>query len=679
MDFAILDTSVRVGLDLLVRGMAKSAWLERVEPGENVLDAHGARFRIFVERDGAGDSFVLRVQALPEAIEGLDGFRLRLELGLPEACTEFFAPGIFYRDNRHTYGAAGFMISDRWVFREDRLSTRSVAALDPSGEGFVLMRLDRPKFEPPAVSHRKKCGGFLLPSCEFDLGSIGFDRRRTRLEAFLPAWEGDLRYYEKCRLTPPLGWFYPPARGRPLEAVYLVEAFKGDVYGLLERMIELAWEHQVRADVREPDFSAAKGALVESLKTRYFESRKIAGMYSWVKTFTGEPALGVCEPGFTGMVFLSCARMLDYAVRAQDEGARRLAASVLDSWCKRGFMKGGFVPDFWAHWVGAGGVRVRLDMPVVFEPPFMPARYCSVRRLSEAAWGLVEAAQLTGSALWLDSAQAICDRLASLQADDGSFPRQAYRSGRVRDPECGATPSVLLALAAAQRTFGSRYVDALREAGEFVAGEMVGGFEFYGSTLDSDCEDKEASLIAAVALWEAARILDSDELRQAAYRSAVAALSWFFLWEPVLPTGSLLEGAGLHVSGLGAVSSENNHVDVFLFDYPSVLREIASSFGNPMLAELAQLILYRAVEYVPKDELGPLELGGDEVFLRVGVVPELVYHTDWTYYHLPILVKHRHLAQGFVNPRSAGWCSASLLQAVSSWCKSEEGSHEVQG
>jgi len=420
------------------------------------------------------------------------------------------------------------------------------------------------------------CGEFVLPSCDFDLGSLGFDRGKRALLAFLPAWEGDLRYYEKRRHTPPLGWLYPPSADRPIEVSYLIERLEGDAYDLLERMIDLAWEHQERPGADVPDLEAVEKALVGSLKARYFESKRLAGLYSWVGTFTGEPALGVCEPGFTGMVFLSCARMIDCAARLQDGDARRVATSVLDSWCRLIPARKGLVPDFWVHWVGAKGVRLKLDRAATFEPPFIPSRHYSVRRLSEAAWGLMEAARLADSKPWREAAVAICDRIASFQLDDGSFPRQVRRSGRIRDPECGATPSALLALAAAHRTTGGGYADALVKAGEFVAKAMVDGFEFYGSTLDSDCEDKEAALVASVALWEAAKILGSDDIRRAACKAAIAALSWFFMWEPALPRGSLIERANLNISGLGAVSSENNHVDVFLFDYPGVLVELAS-------------------------------------------------------------------------------------------------------
>lgn len=669
MNLGISDISFAVGFDLLVKDCIKTAWLAQIDLGENLLDAFGARFKVNVVRKDEGATSAISVRAILQSAEKIQGFRIRLEFMLPKNFSEFFAPGIFYRDNRHTYAAPTFFLADHWVLREDRLALRSVSAFDPTKGGFIVMRLDEPAFEPPQVFYRKLCGNFILPSTDFDAGSLGFDRKRPSIKAFLPAWEGDLRYYEKLKFTPPLGWVFPPLTDKKVEASYLVEFCEGDRYKLLEKMIELAWKHQKRPDAKEPDFSKIERALVEPLKTRYFESRKIKGLYSWVETFTNKPVLGVCEPGFTGMVFLSCAKMLEHSKRTRDSQSYEIAKNVLDSWCKKAVKKNGFIPDFWMHWIGVKKFQLKLDTPATFEPPFVFGRHFSTRRASEAAWGLIEAVKIESSNLWTEKALAICDRIESLQQKDGSFPRQVFSSAQKRDPEIGATPSALFALAKACELFNDRYKNAVKRAGEFVADKMVGSFEFYGSTLDSNCEDKEAMLIASMSLWDAAKILDSQEMKDAAQKAAIAAASWFFLWEPSIAKNSLLSQAGLKLSGLSSVSSENNHADVYLFAFPSALTEIATSAGKPSLSKIAQFSLYRALEYVPTSELGPFRLGKEEVRFQVGVVPELIYHTDWTYYHLPIAVKSRHLAQGCVNSRSAAWCSASLLEALSSWKK----------
>lgn len=677
MNLGISDISLAIGFDLLIGNYIKTAWLAKTNLGENLFDAFGSRFKVYVTRKDEGATSIFRICSILQSNEKARGFRLRLEFKLPKSFSEFFAPGIFYRDNRHTYAAPSFFIADRWIFREDRLALRAVSALDPSRGGFIVMRLDEPLFEPPFVSHRKMCGNFILPSLDFDVGSLGFDRKKPCIEAFLPIWEGDFRYYEKLRFTPPLGWLFPPFADKSVEASYLVEFCEGDIYRLLEKMIELAWKFQKRAETKNPNFSKVEDALIDSLKARYFESRKIKGLYSWVETFSNKPALGVCEPGFTGMVFFSCAKMLEHSRLTGNLQSYNIAKSVLDSWCKKAIRRNGFVPDFWLHWIGIKNFRIKLDMPVTFETPFIFARHFSTRRASEAAYGLLEAVKSESSSLWVEKALAICDRLVLMQRKDGSFPRQVFSSGRERDPEIGATPSALLVLAEACKLKWDRYKDALKRASEFVADKMVYDFEFYGSTLDSNCEDKEAMLIASLALWNAASVLDSQELKKSAQKAAVAAVSWFFLWEPPLPKNSLLAKAGLKISGLSAVSSENNHVDVYLFSFPSALAEMAISTGKTSLLKIARFSLYRALEYVPTSALGPFQKGTEDVWLQVGVVPELIYHTDWTYYHLPIVVKSRHLAQGHINPRSSTWCSASLLEAISSWKKGGV-DHEIQ-
>ena len=60
----------------------------------------------------------------------------------------------------------------------------------------------------------------------------------------------------------------------------------------------------------------------------------------------------------------------------------------------------------------------------------------------------------------------------------------------------------------------------------------------------------------------------ADLTRKAAY----FALSWYYVWDVPFAQGQMLGDIGLKTRGWGNVSVENNHIDVFVFEFASVLQ-----------------------------------------------------------------------------------------------------------
>ena len=98
--------------------------------------------------------------------------------------------------------------------------------------------------------------------------------------------------------------------------------------------------------------------------------------------------------------------------------------------------------------------------------------------------------------------------------------------------------------------------------------ELISKADYFSSTLDANCEDKEASLYTATATYYLSLITNGTEHNHYASltrKAAYFALSWYYVWDVPFAPGQMLGDIGLKTRGWGNVSVENNHIDVFIF------------------------------------------------------------------------------------------------------------------
>lgn len=134
--------------------------------------------------------------------------------------------------------------------------------------------------------------------------------------------------------------------------------------------------------------------------------------------------------------------------------------------------------------------------------------------------------------------------------------------------------------------------------------------------------------------------------RQAAY----FALSGYYTWDVPFAPGQMLGDLGLHTRGWGNVSVENNHIDVFVFDFADVLHWLAKEYDEKQLAGFAEVI------HTSMRQLLPTESGLCGV-AKKGFYPEVVQHTHWDY---------GKNGKGYYNDIFApGWTVASLWELFS--------------
>ena len=198
-----------------------------------------------------------------------------------------------------------------------------------------------------------------------------------------------------------------------------------------------------------------------------------------------------------------------------------------------------------------------------------------------------------------------------------------------------------------------RYLKAAKLSVDYLERNIISKSDYFSSTLDANCEDKEAAISAVTATYYLAMVTKKQErqhyidlCRQAAY----FALSWYYLWDVPFAQGQMLGDLDFHSRGWSNVSVENNHIDVFVFELPHIVRWLAEETGEQRFNQICDVIESSLCQLLPTQE----RLCGIAV---PGFNPEVVQHTHWDY---------GKNGKGFYNDIFApGWTVASLWELYS--------------
>ena len=283
----------------------------------------------------------------------------------------------------------------------------------------------------------------------------------------------------------------------------------------------------------------------------------------------------------------------------------------------------------------------------------------SIRRQSEGLYALLnyldyEKQHGRSHPRWEARIRTLLEKFRTLQNPDGSFPRKFRDNLTVVDASGGSTPSATLPLTMAYAYFKDEaYRRSAERTADYLEKNLISKADYFSSTLDANCEDKEASLYAATAMYYLTFISEGAErqryvdlCREAAY----FALSWYYLWDVPFAQGQMLGDVGFRSRGWGNVSVENNHVDVFIFEFATVLDFLAEACHEPRFERMSAVIRSSMLQLMPVE-------GSMFGIARTGYYPEVVQHTAWDY---------GKNGKGFYNDIFApGWTVASLWQMLS--------------
>ena len=397
----------------------------------------------------------------------------------------------------------------------------------------------------------------------------------------------------------------------------------------------------------QPLKSSYTGAEVKAALSDYFR-------YSFVDSYPIKFNSGLslrvndCMPaaemqiGFCGRVLLNAFNEIEYGIETKDKELFSMGQAIFDSFLSNGFGNSGYLHDF-----------------VNFRDGFPQESIHSIRQQSEAVYAVLhylkyEKRHGRRHVEWEQRMRALLDNFVGLIKDDGHFARKFKSDGTDVDASGGSTPSATSALVMGWKYFGNKnYLQAARRTVSYVEKNIISQSDYFSSTLDANCEDKEAAIAAVTATYYMAMVTKGEErkhyidlCKQAAY----FALSWYYTWDVPFAPGQLTGDLGLKTRGWGNVSVENNHIDVFVFELPHILSWLAQQTGEQRFKGMYDVITSSLSQLLPVSD----NLCGVG---KRGFYPEVVQHTTWDY---------GHNGKGFDNDIFApGWTIASLWELYS--------------
>ena len=590
--------------------------------------------RQVVDKDGKQ-----RITVTLKALENVYfNYGEQIKTGYKHSDCQFYMPGFWYRRNlRSPKEAPSFHTSDSWLVREDRLSTPLTAAFNlASGTSMSVIRID--KFDKEALTTHKE--GEVILSGETSIGYTGFCNvdGMTVLAYGFPYKEAPKTYIRKLTLAPAVEAFQLLRKGDSISVTWEVSERNAADFS---ECVQHTWEYCYDTNRPKPVDTPYTVDRMKEVMSNFFVESYVSNTpthyYSGVELETCANT-DVAEVGFVGRTLLNAFNALEYGKQQNRQDLVDNANHIFDTYLQNGFSPAGFFNEV-----------------VHYNRGFKETRH-SIRRQSEGVYAILnylnyEKQQKRKHPEWEKRIKGMLDSFLKLQNEDGSFPRKFKDDFSVVDASGGSTPSATLPLVMASKYFkDKRYLASAKRTVDYLEKELISKADYFSSTLDANCEDKEASLYAATAAYYLALVTKGEERAHyagLAKKAAYFALSWYYTWDVPFAEGQMLGDIGLKTRGWGNVSVENNHIDVFIFEFADVLHWLSKEYNEPRFSDFAEVISTSMRQLLPYE-------GHMCGIAKVGYYPEVVQHTNWDY---------GRNGKGYYNNIFApGWTVASLWE-----------------
>lgn len=553
---------------------------------------------------------------------------------------EFYMPGFWYHKNlRSPKEAPSFHTSKSWNFREDRLSAPLTGAFDEkTGEGMTVLR----QTDDNADALTTHTEGEVILSGKSSVGYVGFDNETgvAALNFGYPYIETPKRYIRKLTLAPAIEAFAKIEKGETKSISWRIRKVKAANYG---DFVAGTWNYCFDTMNPQPLKALYTPEEMKAQMTNFFRESYVDNtplkMYSGltIRCDDCKPSLE-CQIGFCGRVLLNAFNSIEYGDEHKLKDLSEHGRAIFDSFLANGFTKAGYLHDFW-----------NMKDPE-------PSAIHTIRQQSEAVYAVLlyldyERKQGRRHKEWENRMRTLLNNFVALQKTDGSIARKFNDDNSDVDASCGSTPSATVPLVMGYKYFGDKkYLKAAARTVDYVEKHIIAPSDYFSSTLDANCEDKEAAISAATATYYMA-LVSKGKARthyvDLCKKSAYFALSWYYLWDVPFAQGQMLGDLGFKSRGWGNVSVENNHIDVFVFELPSILKWLSAQTGEKRFEKMYNVIYSSLNQLLPT----PQRLCG---IGKPGYYPEVVQHTTWDY---------GRNGKGFYNDIFApGWTVASLWE-----------------
>jgi hypothetical protein len=593
------------------------------------------------QQEGEDKVISIRIHATKQVYFNLGAM---LPTSLKSDNCEFYLPGFWYHRNlRSPKEAPSFHTSKSWNFRDDRLSTPLTSVYDAQlRKGISVLRINNTSTE---CSPQLTEGEVILPG-NTSVGFLGFDNESNEVKLCFgfPYIESPKRYIRKLTLAPSITTFQKLEAGEEKVLTWRIHQIEAENYGtFVSKMWQYSFD-KMRPQPITPLYSAdeMKGQL-----TNYFRS-------SFVDKFPLKYNSGItletenCNPytevqlGFCGRVLLNAFNEIEYGEIHHQTDLFNMGQDIINSWLQNGFTAQGWFIDW---------VNYSEGMPKEFVH--------SIRQQSEGIYAILhylnyEKKHGRQHPEWEKRTRQLLNNLIALQKSDGHFARKYNDAGEDIDASGGSTPSATSTLVMGYKYFkDKKYLLAAKRTIDYVEKNIISKSDYFSSTLDANCEDKEAAIAAVTSTYYLAMVTTGKErqhyidlCKQAAY----FALSWYYTWDVPFAKGQMLGDLGFKSRGWSNVSVENNHIDVFVFELPHIIKWLSSVTEEKRFEKMYDVIYSSLNQLLPTKE----RLCG---IGKPGFYPEVVQHTTWDY---------GRNGKGFYNNLFApGWTIASLWELYS--------------
>lgn len=554
----------------------------------------------------------------------------------------FYMPGFWYRQNlRSPKEAPSFHTSDSWTVREDRLSTPLTAVFnEKSHKTISIIRID--DFKHEALTTHKE--GEVIVSGRTSIGYTGFlnNDGKTVLAYGFPYMETPKTYIRKLTLAPEVKAFQHLAPGESMILKWVIAEKDADDFS---DCVRKTWEYSYDTYKPEPLAQTYSVDFMKEVMSNYFAESYVS---STPVNYYASPEMkvstcdspGKAEIGFVGRTLINAFNAIEYGDKTGNEELAAQGRSIFDSYLKNGFSPKGFFEEV-------------IKCPSGEVKPFH-----SIRRQSEGIYAVLyyldyEKRHGRIHKEWESKIRNMLNMFLEVQNPDGSFPRKFNEDYSRVDATGGSTPSATLPLVMGYKYFKDKsYLESAKKTVDYLEKEIISKADYFSSTLDANCEDKEASLYAATAAYYLALATSGEEQEHyasLARKASYFALSWYYTWDVPFAEGQMLGDLGFKSRGWGNVSVENNHIDVFVFDFADVLNWLSKRYNEPRFTGFVNVISTSMRQLLPwKGHMCGIA--------KTGYYPEVVQHTNWDY---------GKNGKGFYNGIFApGWTVASLWELL---------------
>lgn len=558
--------------------------------------------------------------------------------------SQLLMPGFWYRKNlRSPENAPSSRVAENWMVREDRLSTPLSSVYDTlSKRGAYLMRTD-PIQEHALATHES---GEIVLSGNSDLGALGFGKsgENVYLAFSYPYSESPFSYKRKLTLAPEVQAFHFLQKGEKKVLTYRLEEVENDDFSdFVADIWHKSYDLMAPEELMHQKFSdqEVKSILTEYFKASFMDLSELKGFSgAHLETETCEPE-PILEIGFIGRVLLNAFNALEYGEENGDRELVEMGQAAFASYEANGFNADGLIREY-------------IDFKKKEEPDIY-----SIRRQSEGIYAILlflkyEKSKDRSHEELEQKTLGLLTQFKNLQQDDGSFPRKFNSKLSIIDSTGGSSPSAVPPLVMAYHYFeNEQFLDMARKVADYQEKYIIEPSDYFSSTLDADCEDKEASLYAATAMYYLSRVTEGAEKERyiaLAKEAAYFTLSWYYTWDVPFARGQMLGDIGLKSRGWGNVSVENNHIDVFIFEFDEILDWLGEETNQSEFSAFAKVIRSSMREQLLPHPNNMMGIG------KVGFYPEVVQHTAWDY---------GKNGKGFYNDIFApGWTVASIWELL---------------